>query len=122
MLRNKRADSEELIELVKNIGAVNQQLGNVQLTIDKLDKKIDELTKQGEDILEVRLKQQQLEQTLLELKNKNIDIELRMNSIENATGKRAKDIINKVMYIMLAAFVGAVLMNISGIISSLGGH
>ena len=117
----KQTEREEIIELAKNVGVLNQQLGTVQQTIDKLDKKIDELTKQGEDLLEVKLKQQQLDNTLIEIKNKNVDLELRVNVLEDAEGKRAKAVISKVGYLVLSAFVGAVLFNIKDIISSLGG-
>lgn len=120
MLRNKTEDNE-LVELARNVGAMNQQLIGIQNSMEKLDKKLNELTEQGKDILAVKLKQEQLEQVLIDLKNKNIDIELRISTLEGAEGKRAKGIMSKAGNYLLVAVLGAIVANIHSIIAVLGG-
>lgn len=120
MLRNKTEDNE-LVELARNVGAMNQQLIGIQSSMEKLDKKLDELTEQGKDILVVKLKQEQLEQQLTNLKNDNTAIELRISTLEGAEGKRAKRVILKAGNYILVAILGAIMANIHNIIISLGG-
>lgn len=120
MLRNK-AENNELVELARNVGAMNQQLIGIQNSMEKLDKKMNELTEQGKDILAIKLKQDQLEKTLIDLKNRNIDIELRISTLEGAEGKRAKGIMNRIGNYLLVAVLGAIVANIHSIIAVLGG-
>lgn len=120
MLKNK-TENNELVELARNVGAMNQQLIGIQNSMEKLDKKMNELTEQGKDILAIKLKQDQLEKTLIDLKSKNIDIELRISTLEGAEGKRAKGLMSRIGNYLLVAVLGAVVANIHSIIAVIGG-
>jgi hypothetical protein len=120
MLKGK-TENNELVELARNVGAMNQQLIGIQTSMEKLDKKMNELTEQGKDILAIKLKQEQLEKSVIDLKNRNIDIELRISTLEGAEGKRAKGIMNRIGNYLLVAVLGAVVANIHSIIAVLGG-
>ena len=121
MLKSK-SENEEIIELARNVGAMNQQLIGIQSTMEKLDKKIDELAEQGKEVLAVKLKQEQLEKTIIDLKSKNVDLELRISTLEGAEGNKAKTLLSKVGNYVLAAVAGAVLYNIKSIINAIGGQ
>lgn len=117
-----KPDSEEIIELARNVGAMNQQLIGMQSTMEKLDKKIDNLAEQGKEVLAVKLKQEQLEKTIIDLKSKNVDLELRISTLEGAEGNKAKTVLSKVGNYVLAALVGGILFNLKAIINSISGQ
>lgn len=117
---------DKLLVLTETVTKVSTQMDAMQKSIDKLDGRLSKLELITKNDAEQDLKISHINSSL-ELGNKRFlavdskisNLELRVSQLENASGKKASAILNKVFDIVLAAFVGAILIALPQILSSL---
>lgn len=114
-------EDKQIVELIKAITEQGAKLDIMTQNIAKMEERMTKL----ETLREQDIKQnEKIEQILsrLEQGNKHFDkIESRLVVLENADGKRAKDLVKQVAGIFIAAVVGAIIGNINSILAFLGG-
>lgn len=114
-------DDKTMLDFIKTITEQGVQLKGVAESMSKLEERMAKL----EALREQDIKQnEKIEQILTRLQqgNEHFDrIEKRLVVLEQADGKRAKDLIKQITGILVAAVMGAIIGNIGGIIHWLGG-
>lgn len=112
-------DDKTMLDLVKSITQQGAKLDNMIESTSRLAERMTKL----EALREQDIKQnEKIEQILTRLQQGNEHFERvdsRLTLLEEAEGKKAKDLIKQITGIIVAACVGAFLSNIGGIIKLL---
>ncbi len=105
-------DNEQILELIKAIATQGTKLDIVAQSMAKVEERLSKL----ETLREQDIKQnEKIEQILnrLDKGNSHFDkIEARLIKLEQAEGKKAKEIVKQVVSIFIATVVGAIIANL----------
>jgi DNA repair ATPase RecN len=108
-------NDEQILELIKATERTGTKLDQVTNSIVKIEERLSKL----ETLREQDIKQnEKIEQILNRLQqgNEHFDrIEKRIAALEQADGKRAKELVKQVSSIFIATLVGAIIANLGNI-------